>query len=66
MHDSPFFQEEIFEQLKAFLNSLHLSELGETEAVGKNNPAVSNPVMKATTNRHLQLSGSSLATSPQG
>ena len=64
-HDSPFFQEEIFEQLRAFLNSLDLGVLGETEAVGTSNPAVSTAVMKTPTNRRLQLSGSSSATSPQ-
>ena len=64
-HDSQFFHEDIFEQLRGFLNSLDLSVLGESQAVGANNPPVSNAVMKTPTNRHLQLSGPSSATSPQ-
>ena len=64
-HDSQFCQEEIFEQPRGFLNSLDLSVLGETQAVGTNNPVVSNPGMKTPTNRRLQLSGSPSVTSPQ-
>ena len=61
-HDSQFFQEEIFEQLKGFLNSPDLSVLCDAEAVSTNNAAASNLVMKPPKNRHLQLSGPSQDT----
>lgn len=67
-HDSRFFQEEIFEQLRCFLNSLDLSVLCKAQAVDTvdtNSADLSNPVMKTPTNRRLQLSGSSSVTSPQ-
>ena len=67
-HDSRFFQEEIFEQLRGFLNSLDLSVLCKAQAVdavNMNSAAWSNPLMKTPTNRRLQLSGSSPVTSPQ-
>ena len=49
-YDSQFFHEEIFEQLRGFLNS---SVLGESQAISANNPPVSNAVMKTPTNRRL-------------
>ena len=62
-HDLQFLQEEIFEQLKGFLNSLDLSVLCEAEAVSTNKAAASNLVMaKPPTNHRLQLSGPSASS----